>query len=381
VGRYVELLLEGLSSACDDGAAWAVLTNRPPRHHEPLPARARWSSSGPPRRPTLAWLQLAAPAAIARAGAGSALMPTGRAPLRCPVPFVAVVHDLTLLDRPELYPARERWLAGLWLRASIRRAAAIACVSAATARDLERCLPATGRRVAVVHEAVAVGFRRPQPPERVARLRAELGLGPRVWLHVGELSHRKNLPRLVQAFGIARGRVGDPPPVLALAGPSGPAAGEVRRAVSDTGLQGAVHRLGWVEDDDLPALYAASELAVCASLHEGFGLPALEAMACGIPLVCSMQGGLAEVVGEAALAADPASTAAMAAALESLGSDDALRQRLGAAGRVRSAAFEPARMAERIEALCLDVALPRRPARGTMRPRSSRATARRGSSR
>jgi len=308
-------------------------------------------------------------------------MTTGRAPLRCPVPFVVTVHDLTVIDRPDLYPARERWLTAIWLRRSIRAAAGIACVSEATARDLARAFPGLTAPVEVIHEAVAEAFQRPPTAAGVARLVADRALGPRIWLHVGEMSWRKNLPRLIDAFAIARQAVGGPPPVLVLAGRPGPASGAVARGIAESGLQDAVRRLDWVPEDDLPALYAAAELVVCASEHEGFGLPALEAMSCGVPLVSSRRGGLAEVVGDAALPADPGNVAALAGAMIALGSDLMLRQRLAAAGRQRAERFDGERMIRRTEDLCARLALPRRTPRATMGGRSPWTAARPGSHR
>jgi glycosyltransferase involved in cell wall biosynthesis len=330
VGRYVESLVAELPAA---GVAPVWLHPAGGAGAQVLPNRR-------PTRPTLAWLQLAVPRMLAGSGLDLAHFTTGRAPRRCPLPYVLTVHDLTVLGHPEWYPWRERWLVAPWLRASIPRAAAIVAVSADPAAALRRRFGARLPPLHVVPEAVPEVFRRP-PPEtepagtELAELRRRLGLGARYWLHVGSMTTRKAVPMLVTAFHRARSQVGEPPPRLVLAGPGGPDSSAVDELLRRLGLEAAVAVLGHVPDATLADLYAGAELVALPSLHEGCGLPALEAMACGRPLLSSGRGALAEVHGDAALLAAPLTTEALTEGLVRLGTDRELRQELGRRGRAR----------------------------------------------
>jgi glycosyltransferase involved in cell wall biosynthesis len=190
---------------------------------------------------------------------------------------------------------------------------------------------------------------RPMDREAARRAVAErFGLrGPFV-LAVGVLQPRKNLPRLIRAFGrVAR----EAPHALALVGKPGWAHEELKRAVAASGLGSRVKFTGYVPDADLPVLYNAAELFVYPSLYEGFGLPPLEAMACGTPVVTANVTSLPEVVGDAALAVDPTDELALADAIGRALTDEALRERLRTAGLAHAALFSW----ERTAALTLQV--------------------------
>jgi len=348
VGRYVEQLL---AHAPPDRVRYALLTNRPL-----VPPAAARLIPGPRLRPTLVWLQVAAPRLIAQSAAAVAHFTTGRAPLRSPVPVVLTVHDLTVLDHPEWYPARERLLVAPWLRASIRRAAAVIAVSEATAEDVRQRFPAVADRVHVIPEAAAPAFHRPVDPASVAAVRRRLGLGTRVWLHVGPPSDRKNTLRLVDAFARALPHVAPPRPRLVLAGSGGGRARDVARRVRALGLEADVRRIGYVAAADLPLLYASAEIVALPSLHEGFGLAAAEAMAVGAPILTGDRGGLPEVVGDASWRVDPTSTDDIAAGLVRLAGDAELRAALGERGRAQARRFDWQRAADRTADLYESVA-------------------------
>ncbi len=316
------------------------------------------------RRPTLAWLQLAVPRLLARTRPDAAHFPTGRAPLRCPVPYVLTVHDLSVLESPRLYPWREQALVAPWLAASIRRAAAIIAISRDTADAIRRRIGPVLPPIHWIPEAAAPAFSAVVAPDDIRALRARLGLSHRYWLHVGSITTRKNLSRLVAAFGEARESVGSPAPMLVLAGPDGNATRAVQRAVRRLGLDEVVKRPGYVPETDLPVLYAGAELIALPSLHEGCGLPALEAMASGRPLLHSGRGGLAEVLADVGLLGNPESVASLARGLATLGSNPELRARLGGAGRERSQVFRWSDAAARTVAVYESIAPSRRPPNG-----------------
>jgi alpha-1,3-rhamnosyl/mannosyltransferase len=250
------------------------------------------------------------------------------------------VHDLSFARAPELLHPRDRLLFQLFVPRSLRRAERVIAVSEATRRDLAEAYGVDPARVAVVHNGVAEAFRPlPDAPDLVRR---RFGLEPRYLLFVAALQPRKNAPTLVDAYATVAGA-----PPLVLAG--GDRGGEqaVREAIARHGLEGRVRLLGHVGAADLPALYGAATALCFPSLYEGFGLPALEAMACGTPVAASATTGLGEAVGDAALTFDPRSRREIASALERLLGDEELRRRLRTAGLARAAAFTWRRAAER----------------------------------
>ncbi|MCC7018216.1 MAG: glycosyltransferase family 4 protein [Ardenticatenales bacterium] len=343
VGRYVAELIAHLPDrAADRSLTVLPLTNRPDtwlaRYEVGHDLNARAHVAPPPpvviRRPTLAWLQWEAARQARQPGIALFHATTGRAPLRFDRPTVLTVHDTAVIDVPSLFPYRERWLAGLWLRASVPRAAAIVCVSRSTGAAVLRRWPSVAPRLRIIRPGA--GGRWLQSP---APLPVELAgiVGRRWWLHVGACTVRKNVVRLVEAYAHVHRRVGEPLPNLILVGPEGDADVAVRATAAVLGAAERVHLVGPVDDPTLHALYAGAELTACVGLHEGFGLTALEALAAGCPVVSSGRGGLSDAAPCGALVADPTVGTALEDALAALGTHAALRARLGAEGRAHAA--------------------------------------------
>jgi glycosyltransferase involved in cell wall biosynthesis len=176
---------------------------------------------------------------------------------------------------------------------------------------------------------------RPLPVAQVAAFRAEHGLPERFILFVGTLEPRKNVARLIEAFS----RLPKNRPPLMLVGGRGWFYDEVFRQIQVLDLSDQVRHLGYVPAEELPLWYNAASLFVYPSLYEGFGLPPLEAMACGTPVVASNGSSVPEVVGPAGLLVEPTDTEAMAAAMERALSDQDLRLRMRAAGLVQASGF------------------------------------------
>jgi glycosyltransferase involved in cell wall biosynthesis len=251
--------------------------------------------------------------------------------------LVVTVHDLALLRQPGLGTSALRRLIGR-VRRSVRDARRVIADSECTKRDLRALLGVPEEKIRVVALACDERFR-PQPRETArARIAERYDLGAPYLLHVGTLEPRKNLERLVRAYARLR-RVRRDAPLLALAGPPGWGEAALRRAIAEAGMGEFVRLIGRVPPDDLVALYAAAELFVFPSLYEGFGLPLLEAMACGVPAVASSAGALPELAGDAAHLVDPLDEAALGEAMLAVLADPARRSELRDRGLRRAAGF------------------------------------------
>jgi len=252
------------------------------------------------------------------------------------VPTVLTVHDLIFRHLPEHHKALNRWYLNATMPLYCRRADHIIAVSEATRHDLVRAYDISPAKVTVIPEAADPRFV-PQAPERCAAVRAKYSLPERFLLYLGTIEPRKNLTRLLHAWEPLYA-VGEAPPVV-IGGKRGWLADDFFTALEASPAREAIVLTGYVDEADLPALYAAAEAFVFPSLYEGFGLPPLEAMACGTPVLCSDRSSLPEVVGEAALLFDPSDEGAIAAALRSVAKDAGLRTDLRERGLRRAAQF------------------------------------------
>ncbi len=279
------------------------------------------------------------------------------APLACPVPVVVSVHDVSFLEHPEYFtPSRARQLQ--WtVRRTVKRAARIL-----TGSDFSRAaiLKVYGDleedQVVVVPNAAAPEFR-PIPRETAAAVvRERFGIAGPLVLSVGDLQPRKNQIGLIGAFSRLVKQYPQLRHTLLLAGKETWFAERVRQAARSSGVEDRIRFSGFVSDDDLLQLYNACDLFVFPSFYEGFGLPALEAMACGRAVACSNTSALPEVVDGAAILFDPYSMDEMVRALRDLLLDDELRRRMERLGLQRAAHFSWQKTAERTLDVYRDVA-------------------------
>jgi len=248
------------------------------------------------------------------------------------------VHDLSFLHCPEAFvPALRQYLERVVPR-SIARADLVLADSASTRSDIVSLLGASPSKVQVLYSGVSPHFRPQAEPGEWERLRTRYGLGERPYvLSVGTLQPRKNYVRLVRAFASLKPEVLAPGTQLLIAGGQGWLYQEILAEAEKHGER--VRSLGFVDDADLPALYRHAALFAFPSLYEGFGLPVLEAMACGVPVVCSDASSLPEVAGDAALLVDPLDTDGLAAAIARALADGDLRQGMIARGLAQAARF------------------------------------------
>lgn len=350
VSRYIAELLRAFAAGGDGAHEYTVFAGpaRPPGAFASLGIAPggglRWRHSRlPTARPPvrIAWEQVAGPVAARRARLDLLHGPVNVLPLGAPCPGVVTVHDLAFLAYPAAFhPAKRRYLA-LLTALSLRRAARAIAVSSFTRDEIVRRLGVPAAKVAVVPNAADASFA-PRPAGEVARFRAERGLPTRMILSVGTLEPRKNLVGLLQAFA----RVAPATDAtLVVVGAKGWLYDELFARLDALGLAGRVRFAGRVPDGELPLWYNAAEVFVYPSRYEGFGLPPLEALACGVPVVTSDAASMPEVVGDAAILADPADPVALAAALARVLDDAGLRAALRERGPRRAAQFSWARTA------------------------------------
>ncbi|HWS52737.1 MAG TPA: glycosyltransferase family 1 protein [Pyrinomonadaceae bacterium] len=263
------------------------------------------------------------------------------APPLAPCPVVATVHDLSFEHLPETFKRRSRAQLRLTVRRTARAAAHVIAPSEFTRRDLVETYGLDPARVSVIPLAAGEQFRPVADAGELARVRVRYGIGGEYVLAVGSIQPRKNLARLVRAYSdLRRERGRSNLPQLVLVGKRAWLYGETLRAVEESAARDSIILTGYVSEGDLPALYAGALCFAYPSFFEGFGLPPLEAMRCGTPVVAGDRASLPEVVGDAGLLVDPFDTGALGRALGRLMDDAQLRENLRTRGLERAAAFD-----------------------------------------
>jgi glycosyltransferase involved in cell wall biosynthesis len=299
--------------------------------------RTRWPAQRPLAR--IVWEQTALPLALARMDADLVHGLVNVLPLATSTPGVVTVHDLSFVRMPERFPAAKRFYLTRLCAWSVRRARRVIAVSRQTANDLVRFFAVDAHKVDVVYNGVADRF---TPNDAsIASFRSAHGLPERFLLYLGTLEPRKNLERLINAYATWRAQAapGNRDIALVLAGAQGWFYETIYQQVQSLGLADMVHFPGYVPAADLPDWYRAALAFVYPSLFEGFGMPVLEAMACGAPVLCSRAPGIEEVAQDAALTFAPEETADLVRALSAIVEDESLRADLRRRGPVHAAQF------------------------------------------
>ena len=314
-GRYIVELARALAGRADlelhaitrrsDASRWSVLG-------------ADVTAVAPDPRPLrLAWEQLALPRSVRGLRAEVFHGPHYTMPERLRLPKVVTIHDLTFFDHPEWHERSKVVLFRRAISVATRKADAVIAVSAATARRLAERFPAHAPVHVIPHGVDHERFRpdEPSPGHDAAVLEALGARGPYV-AFVGTVEPRKDVPSLVRAFD----RIADRHPDLGLviAGTVGWGEDELSRALAAATHADRVVRTGFVPDDAVPALLRGATAVVYPSLEEGFGLPALEALACGAPLVTTEGTAMADVAGDAAMLVPPGDVDALESALDAV---------------------------------------------------------------
>ncbi len=263
------------------------------------------------------------------------------APPFCPCPAVVSIHDLSFEHLPQTFNVRSRTQLRLTVRHSAKRAAKILTLSEHTRRDLIETYRVDAERITAIPLAAPTHFGPIDDTKELQRVRHTYGIDGDYFLSVGSIQPRKNLARLVKAYALLRSENSAVKlPKLVLAGKCAWLYDETLRALDQSGVKDAVVLTGYVPDKDLPALYSGALCFVYPSYFEGFGLPPLEAMKCGTPVVVGNRTSLPEVVGDAGLTVDPFDVDAIAAGIKRLLYDSDLRRDLSLRGQQRAAEFD-----------------------------------------
>ncbi len=270
-------------------------------------------------------------------------------------PAVVTIHDLGYLHYPDKHPLLARAYLNWSTRYSAQATRRVIAVSQATAHDLQTFTNTHLEKIKVVHSGVAPSMHADISEQTIKQLRETLGIhGPYI-LHVGSVQPRKNLLRLVEAFDAVKDVVDGLQ--LVLAGRESWGVRRLREHIDQLGLRDQVLVTGYIPDADLVTLYNGAMVYAFPSLYEGFGFPALEAMACGVPVACSNVSSLPEIVGNAALTFPPTDVNAIASALERILTDNSLHSDLVQRGFKRAKQFSWQRAAKQTLAVLAEAAI------------------------
>ncbi len=254
------------------------------------------------------------------------------------VPSVVTVHDISFAVRPEYFTRRDRVLLGALVPPALRKASRVITDTEYTRRDMVRVYGLDPARIEVIPLAADPRYGVLDRAECRDLVAKRHGIRDGFVLYVGTLQPRKNVAPLIEAYGRMRRRTGLPHKLLIVGKPKYRYE-SVFEAIRSSGFESDIQFAGFVPDDELPMYYNAADVFVFPSLYEGFGLPVLEAMACGTPVVSSNASCLPEVAGEAALLVDPSDVDGFDRAMERILGDAAFAHELRARGRARAAEF------------------------------------------
>lgn len=283
------------------------------------------------------WEQLVLPAKLSRSRAGLLHAPAYVAPLAARCPVVLTVHDLHVMTHPQFCTRENRLHYNMMIPGSVRKAAAIIAFSTYTERIIHKHFPQAAEKTVVIPPGISSIFKHESSFKEHQRVRQLYHLPPSFLLFVGDLTYRKNIEGLINAFAIVQAERPDLHMVLAGAADQATQT-ELERKIHKLGLMHRVSFIGYVKLSDLPIVYSMAQAFVFPSHDEGFGLPPLEAMACGCPAVCS-GGASVEICGDAAVNCDPRDRSSIAAAVSLLLDQPQYREEKVESGYKKAAEF------------------------------------------
>lgn len=335
VGKYTGRLLAALLKANPE-SEYLLYSNKPIDSLESSLSRAT-PIYHPSASKRLLWMHFVLPTVIRRSQPQLCHFPNAMAPLRQQKPFVLTIHDASLFLYSNYHPLTRLVSIRLALPHLARRASAIITVSNNARDDLLRILKLPEEKVKVIYNAAGIDFKPVSDPSQREVLRRRYELPDEYIAFVGTIEARKNLVRLVRAFDQVR-KAGFPHK-LVIAGTPGWMSGTLFDQIDHLDMGDWVKMVGYVPDEDLPGLFSMASLFVYPSLYEGFGLPPLEAMACGTPVVVSDASSMPEVCGVAAHYIDPEDESSIAEGMLTVLRDRDYQQELIERGFERSRRF------------------------------------------
>jgi glycosyltransferase involved in cell wall biosynthesis len=367
INWYTYNLLRNLDSSAFDFTIF-LSEPRAEEHFRHLRlSQSLWPTTKPIAR--IIWEQCVLPTALRRSRSELLHAMAFAGPIMISIPWVVTIYDLSFLRYPQSFNVTNRLYLSWAVRHSIRHADRVIAISESTKRDLVQFLGAPPSQVDVVYGGIDTEFASSRPAQ-VELLRARYRLPEKFILHVGTIEPRKNIVRLLRDYALAK-RTAHLPHRLVLVGGRGWKYEEVDAVIEKEGIGGDVLFTGFAAQEDMPAWYQAADLFVYPSLFEGFGLPPLEAMASGTPVVTSNAASLPEVVGDAAIVVPPEDETALADAIVRGVCDFQLRDAMRARGRTQAAKFSWADSARQTmdiyRAVLEDHCRPRNPQRGGAR--------------
>jgi glycosyltransferase involved in cell wall biosynthesis len=336
VGNYIRNLVWAFSRVDSENEYFIFGSSENLCHLEGL--RRQFHIELAPNNPVLrvAWEQTVLPLRLSRIRADVYHGPAFVAPLMKTCGQVVTIHDMTSRLVPERHPLHRRLYMRAMIPAAIRRSDRVIADSESTKRDILDFEWAEEERICVVHLGVDGRFERVRDRKNLAEIREKYRLPREFILFVGAIEPRKNVETLVDAY--LADSLSDRFD-LVLAGSLGWGYSGLMQKLAVSRVKGCIRMPGYIDDTDLPSLYTAAAAFVYPSLCEGFGLPVLEAMACGAPVITSCVSSLPEVAGEAAILVDPTDMGALASALQRVLKDRELQEELSRRGQERAKLF------------------------------------------
>jgi glycosyltransferase involved in cell wall biosynthesis len=292
----------------------------------------------------LAWEQVGLPRLLAQLRVDLLHSPHYTMPLRAGIPVVVTFHDMTFFLYPEYHTPVKRLFFPPMIRQSAARAAALLAVSESTRQDAMRLLGIPPQKISTTHLGFDPQYLRVEDPARLEQVRQKYRLPARFLLHVGTLEPRKNHPNLLKAFDIIAHS--NPDIALVLVGGEGWNARQIDQQITELRHGERIFRLGYADHDDLPALYRLAEVFVYPSIYEGYGLPVLEAMACGTPTITSTVSSMPEIIGDAGITVPPDDPIELSAAMARLLGNKPLAAELTQKAQIRAREFTWGKTAE-----------------------------------
>lgn len=328
IHHYISQVLAHLPSQDDlCYALFSQQTSLAEARPDMTPITSRWPTGR--RWARILWEQSVWPLAAARSRLDLIHSMAFALPLLRPCPAIATIYDLSFIHYPESFPALQRLYLTTMTRHACRVARRVVAISESGRDDIHCFFGVPLSRIDVVRPGVDAVYA-PRPVDEVEAFRIRRGLPPRFVLHVGTLQPRKNIPVLLEAMARLPAALANVP--LVLVGGKGWLYDEIFQRVNTLGLQGRVHFAGYVADEDLPLWYNAASILVLPSVYEGFGLPIVEALACGTPVVAANVSALPEAAGNAGLLFEPQDVDMLATHLTTLLSNSEVAATMRARG-------------------------------------------------